>query len=212
MTAVEFYFDCSCPWSYLAFTRLQETAKRTGATIVWKPILVDRVRHAADADCAPSRCDPVAAKEAYRQKDRADWAHYCGIAITTPPGWPADTALAMAGCVVAAERGRATQYVSAVYQAYFGEGRNIGDETVLVRLAESAGIDREVFLSALRSEAALEQVHRHCDELVERGGFGSPTMFVGDDMYFGNDRMPLVEFAIGQSSGRAFVMPGQHGA
>jgi 2-hydroxychromene-2-carboxylate isomerase len=73
------------------------------------------------------------------------------------------------------------------------------------------GFERDVFDTGLRSPDVLQQVKDSSRSLLERGGFGSPTMFVGESMFFGNDRMPLVEFALGQTSGRTFVMPGQHG-
>jgi len=211
MTAVDFYFDCSCPWSYLASVRLQETAVRTGSTIVWKPVVVDRVRGLVDSNNASSRLDPLAARERYREKDRRDWADYCGISMTIPSGWPADATKVMTACIIADEQGRARSYVRSVFQAYFDEGQDISDEYTLIRIAESVDIDGAVFSAALRDSAALARLHANCDELIRRGGFGTPTLFVADSMYFGNDRMPLVEFAIGQASERTFVMPGQHG-
>jgi 2-hydroxychromene-2-carboxylate isomerase len=212
MATVDFYFDCSCPWTYLAFTRLRETATRTGAVINFKPILVDRVRRLVNPQGSSSRIDPNATKAAYREKDLQDWARFCAITITLPAKWPADTEPGMAGAVLAAELGYAIPYVKGVFEAYFKNGTDVSDAQVLIEIAVSAGLDEDLFARGIADEATLAVVQTHCTELIERGGFGSPTMFVGDDMYFGNDRMPLVEFAIGQSSDRQFVMPGQHGA
>jgi 2-hydroxychromene-2-carboxylate isomerase len=98
-----------------------------------------------------------------------------------------------------------------VFSAYFGAGADIADISVLSDLAEQAGLERQSFEQALIATSVVEGVDANIQLLLRRGGFGVPTMFVGDDMFFGSDRMPLVEFALGQSSGREFVMPGQHG-
>lgn len=211
MLTVDFFFDCSCPWTYLGFTRLRETATRTGATIKWHPIFVDRVRRLVTPDCPESRSDPVDAREKYRRKDLQDWARYCAVTIRVPADWPADTQAAMCGAVIAERQGVAAAYVGGVFRAYFGEGRNIDDRDVLADIAGPAGVARETFLEGLDDPEILDAVYRNCDALIARGGFGSPSFFVGDDMYFGNDRIPLLEFALGQASGRKFVMPGQHG-
>jgi 2-hydroxychromene-2-carboxylate isomerase len=212
MATVDFYFDCSCPWTYLAFTRLRETTTRTGAAINFRPILVDRVRRLVNSEGPSSRVDPNVARAAYRAKDLQDWARFCDIRITLPAKGPAEMEPAMAGAVLAAELGYAIPYVKGVFEACFKNGIDVSDTQALIEIAVSAGLDGDLFVRGIADEATLAAVRANCTELIERGGFGSPTMFVSDDMYFGNDRMPLVEFAIGQTSDRQFVMPGQHGA
>jgi 2-hydroxychromene-2-carboxylate isomerase len=209
MAEVEFYFDYSCPWTYLAFTRLRETAMRTGSTIEWCPIKVDGVRHKINPGAAKSRYDPEPSKARYQAKDLNDWAAFCGLSIQIPGDWPPDTELALSGAVLATAAGLAAPYSKAVFQAYYAEGRDISQRDVVSTIAES--VDLASVGAQLSGAELVEQVQANEDELIRRGGFGSPTMFVGESMFFGNDRMPLVEFALGQASERTFVMPGQHG-
>ena len=114
------------------------------------------------------------------------------------------------GAVIAEREGRMPDYSERVFRAYFEAGRDISQPDVVIDIATAAGLDRSGFAISLREPAVMQQVWTHCDTLIERGGFGSPTMFVGSNMFFGNDRVPLVEFALGQTSGRTFTMPGQH--
>ena len=118
----------------------------------------------------------------------------------------------MRGAVVAIDAACIVPYSRAVFGAYFGAGDDITDPVVLRRIADTVGMDGAEFETRLPTDAALNVLRANADELIERGGFGSPTMFVGDAMFFGNDRMPLVEFALGQASGRRFVVPGDHSA
>jgi 2-hydroxychromene-2-carboxylate isomerase len=211
MASVEFYFDYSCPWSYLAFMRLIETATRTGSTIEWRPIVLDTLLARAHPDHPVDREPADSRKSAYEARDIEAWADYVGVEINRPAAWPASTALAARGAVVAARQERIKAYSAAVFSAYFGPGADIADISLLSDLAEKVGIERQSFEQALIDISVVEGVDANIKSLLSRGGFGAPTMFVGDDMFFGSDRMPLVEFALGQSSGREFVMPGQHG-
>jgi 2-hydroxychromene-2-carboxylate isomerase len=211
MASVEFYFDYSCPWSYLACMRLIETATRTGSSIEWRPIVVDTLLARAHPDHPVDREPLDPRKFAYEARDIEAWAHYVGVDINRPDDWPASAALAARGAVVAARQERIRAYSEAVFSAYFGSGADIADISVLSDLAEKAGLERQSFEQALIETGVVEGVDANIESLLRRGGFGAPTMFVGDDMFFGSDRMPLVEFALGQSSGREFVMPGQHG-
>ena len=208
---VEFYFDYSCPWSYLAFVRLNEAAKRTGSAIEWRPIVLDTLLEQACPGRPVSRAPADPRKAAYEANDIEAWSDYVGVTINRPDGWPVDSGLAAAGGVIADQQGKIRAFSDAVFSTYFESGTDIADAAVLAGLAVSAGLERRAFERGLADTANHQNVDAHTEELLKRGGFGAPTMFVGQQMFFGNDRMPLVEFALGQSSGRQFVMPGQHG-
>lgn len=209
MSNVEFFFDYSCPWTYMAFTRLRDVAARTGSTIVWRPVMVDRVRREVNPSCAASREDPEPRRARYQLKDLQDWAEFCGLKISKPDDWPPDTELALSGGVLAAETKLMATYSESIFRAYFADGLDISDRDVVVEIAYSAGLAE--ITDRIGTEDPVARVRANEAELLTRGGFGSPTIFVGEEMFFGNDRMPLVEFAVGQASGRRFVMPGQHG-
>ncbi len=210
MLVLDVYFDYSCPWSYLAFVRAREAAMRTGAEIRWRPVLADRIFETTKSQRLESRLAVDPRKAAYQQKDLRDWARFCSISITLPDGWPVDSTHALAGAIAAFEQDLIVQYSNAVFVAYFTDGEDISQTAVLVEIAASAGLDTRAFEANIREPKALDQVLSNSDELIKRGGFGIPTMFVGDDMYFGNHSMPLVELALGQASGNTFIMPGEH--
>jgi 2-hydroxychromene-2-carboxylate isomerase len=101
-------------------------------------------------------------------------------------------------------------YSKRVFEAGFGTLEDIGQEEVVVKIAIACGLDENWFKQQSREASSLIKLQHNTDELIKRGGFGCPTIFVGDDMYFGNDQMPLVEMALAQASRLKFVMPGQH--
>jgi 2-hydroxychromene-2-carboxylate isomerase len=203
MATLEFFFDCSSPWTYLAFDRLEPLASETGATLVWKPILVGGVFNAVNPSVYEQRANPVPPKARYYAKDLRDWARHRGLAIGQPSVFPVNSVRAMRGALVALDAGCVSPYARAVFEAYWGEGRDISQDEVLADVAARVGLPRAGFFEAIASPAIKERLRAHSEELVARGGFGSPTLFVGgDDMYFGNDRMPLVREACLRAAGR----------
>jgi 2-hydroxychromene-2-carboxylate isomerase len=209
---VDFYFNYGCPWTYLASVRLREAALRTAARIAWKPILVARVQERVNAGRPVSHAPPVnPARARYAVKDLADWAAFCGVEIRRPGPFPVRADWAVRGAVVAAAEGAIEAFSERVFAACFAEGEDIDSPDVVSRIAVAAGLDAEAFRQRLGATATQVKVEELSDELLARGGFGSPTMFVGGDMYFGNDRMPLVELALSRSGERPLVAPGAHG-
>jgi 2-hydroxychromene-2-carboxylate isomerase len=103
---------------------------------------------------------------------------------------------ALRGALVALEHGRISSYSSAVFASYFGDDRDISRDEVLRDLVERVGLDPAEYFDKISRRDYKDRVRANTDECVSRGGFGSPTMFVGDDMYFGNDRLPLVRRAL----------------
>lgn len=208
---LEFFFDYSCPWAYLAFIRARGAALRTGTQIMWKPVLLDRIFDAVNPALLETRLKPKPQDARYQAKDLGDWARFCGLIIARPMHWPDDVELALRGAIVALENNVIESFSRRVFEAYFGAGKDIKQVPVLIEIAVACGLNKDRFQQQIDEADTLVQLQRNTDELVERGGFGCPTMFIGDDMYFGNDRMPLVEMALARSSGLMFVMPGQHG-
>jgi 2-hydroxychromene-2-carboxylate isomerase len=209
MLQVEFFFDFSCPWTYLACTRLREAAMRTGATIVWKAFALADLR--PEPDRRETRLAADAACASWQLRDLQAWADYCDLSLQLPADWPSPAALALRGAVVAAEQGRAEAFVPRTFRALYGEGRDIADTAVLQEIAASSGLNIADFERALSDQASAAVCQANAAELQARGGFRSATLFVGEQMFCGNSRVPLVEFALAQASGRQFVMPGQHG-
>ena len=203
MPTLEFFVDCSSPWTYLAFDRVEPLAAETGAGLVWKPILVGGVFNAVNPSVYEQRSNPVPPKARYYAKDLRDWARHQRLKIGQPSVFPVNSVRAMRGALVALDAGCVSPYARAVFEAYWGEGRDISQEDVLAEVAGGVGLARESFFAAIASPAIKERLRANTDELVARGGFGSPTLFVDrDDMYFGNDRMPLVREACLRAAAR----------
>jgi len=194
---LEFFFDCSSPWTYLAFTRIHGILERTEAEIVWRPILVGGVFNAVNQDVYQRRANPDARKASYYEKDLQDWARLAGIRIGKPPVFPVRAVAAMRLALVALDEGRLVPFARAAFEAYWGDLEDIGRPEVLARVASRAGLDATSAMGRAETPEIKDRLRANTEELIARGGFGSPTMFVnGDDMYFGNDRLPLVEAAL----------------
>jgi 2-hydroxychromene-2-carboxylate isomerase len=194
---LDFYFDCSSPWTYLAFHAVQPLAEEEGVEVAWKPILVGGVFNAVNQTVYESRAKPNPRKQAYTQKDMQDWARLYGLAIKFPPTvFPVNSVKCMRGAFVALDEGKLVSYATAAFEAYWGDDRDLSREDVLADIATTAGIERQRFFAGIETESCKARLRANTDELIARGGFGSPTMFVGNDMFFGNDRMPLVRAAL----------------
>ena len=194
---IDFYFDCSSPWTYLAFHAIQPLAAEVGAEIAWKPILVGGVFNAVNQTVYDSRAKPNPLKQAYMLQDLGAWARLYGLRIVFPPRvFPVNSVKAMRGAFVALDEGKLVPYATAAFEAYWGDDRDIGQEDVLADIANRAGLDRQRFFAGVETVACKARLRANTDELIARGGFGSPSMFVGEQMFFGNDRLPLVRAAL----------------
>ena len=198
MKRIEFFYDVSSPWTYLAFANIQALAREEGAEIVWKPFLVGGVFNSVNPSVYQQRDTPVPAKAAYARKDMQDWARQAGLKIVFPPKvFPVNSVKALRGCLWAEQQGRQVALATAFFELYWGEDRDISQDDVLVEAAARAGLDAARMLQAINDPAIKAQLKSNTDEVIARGGFGSPTIFVnGADMYFGNDRLPLVREAL----------------
>jgi 2-hydroxychromene-2-carboxylate isomerase len=203
MVEIEFYFDCSSPWTYLAFHNIQPLAAETGARIAWKPILVGGIFNTVNKTVYESREKPHPIKSRYYKKDLQDWARFTGLRIAMPPVFPVNSVKAMRGAFVAIERNVLPLYARTVFETYWGDLQDISQDSVMESIVEKVGLDRGDFFARIGAPEYKDRLRTTTEELIARGGFGSPTMYVaGDDMYFGNDRLPLVRAAVLAAQGK----------
>lgn len=197
---IEFFYDVSSPWTYLAFTNIQPLAREEGAEVIYKPFLVGGVFNTINPSVYQMRENPVPAKAAYALKDMQDWARLAGLKIKFPPSvFPVNPVKALRGLLWAAEQGDGKDLALAktFFELYWSEDKDISQDTVLAEAARRAGLDADRLLQAINDPAIKAQLKTNTDQLIARGGFGSPTIFVNEtDMYFGNDRLPLVRAAL----------------
>ncbi len=200
---LEFFYDCSSPWTYFAFTRIIPMTAALDLPVQWRPILVGGVFNAVNREVYAQReaafTDPGNKRKLdYFLKDLQDWARLCGVTAVIPAGHPISAVKAMRGTFYAEEQGVLIPYSRAVFEAYWsGDNPDIASDEVLAAICARVGLEPEGFFNAISAPNCKERLRRNTEELIERGGFGSPTLFVnGDDMYFGNDRLPLVEYRL----------------
>lgn len=204
---IEFFFDCSSPWTYLAFHNIQSLAKEFDTQISWRPILVGGIFNSINPSVYQSRETPVPAKARYMKKDLDDWARSAGVTIKFPPTvFPVNSVKAMRGCIwLMRERPDALPpFARAVFEAYWGDDRDISTDGVLGEICTRTGIEPASLLAGIGEQAIKDQLKINTDEVIARGGFGSPTIYLdGTDMYFGNDRLPLIREALARRHGSA---------
>jgi 2-hydroxychromene-2-carboxylate isomerase len=198
MADVECFFDCSSPWTYFAFHSLLQMQTELDLDIAWRPHLVGGVFNAVNPSVHNNRERPVPAKQAYGKKDQQDWARYLGLRMHyRPTVFPVNSVKCMRGCCWLEGTDKLVPFALAAFEAYWGDDQDISKDDVLSAICRKAGVDPDAFFAAINQQEIKDRLRNNTQELIDRGGFGSPTMFVGgDDMYFGNDRMPLIRDAI----------------
>ncbi len=188
---VEFFFDLGSPWTYVASTQLDGLCERTGVEIRWRPFLLGGVFKATN-NKSPF-LEPVWNKLNHQREDMKAWIAHYGIPFNFPSNFPPNTLLAMRGAVVADTFGRIVPYARAANRAFFVNDEDLSDPETVMKIAERAGLDRGDFEKRLAATEVKEALRRNTDEAVERGAFGSPTFFWNGHMFFGNDRLALLE-------------------
>ena len=196
---LEFFFDCSSPWTYLAFKEIEKLCSRLNLELVWKPILVGGIFNTINPSVYESRSNPVKPKASYSRKDLNDWSLIRGITVNWPDVFPVNSVKAMRGVFFALERNKASEYVELVFYSYWTNNLDISLDKVLAKIVEELGWSSDKFISYINLESTKEALKLNTEELAKRGGFGSPTMYVdGENMFFGNDRLNLIEELLNQ--------------
>ncbi|MDA9802513.1 2-hydroxychromene-2-carboxylate isomerase [Gammaproteobacteria bacterium] len=193
---IEFYFDCSSPWTYLAFSEILPLSQRHSLEIDWKPVLVGGVFNTVNQDVYEFRKKPNPLKLNYSNDDLNLWCEVRGISISFPKVFPVNSVKAMRGCLFAKTESKLVEFASNLFQAYWREGIDISQEDLLVDIAKNLNLNTKKFKKYIASQEAKDLLIQNTDELIERGGFGSPTFFYKEKMFFGNDRLHLLEEVI----------------
>ena len=194
MKEIEYFLDCSSPWTYLSFRGILELKKKKEFKIIWKPILVGGIFNSINPSVYETRKNPVKEKMDYSQKDLQDWSDLRRIDINWPKIFPINSVKAMRGAFYFIDKGGIEDYLESVFQAYWTNGRDISDLEILLEIAESSGAIPNEYFDFIDSPEAKQRLIKNTQELMDRGGFGSPTFFIDStNMYFGNDRIQLID-------------------
>lgn len=195
MKRVEFFFDFGSPASYLAWTQMPRIARETGAELAYRPMLLGGV-FKATGNASPVS---VPAKGRWMMGDLARWAQRWGVQFAFNPAFPINTLVLMRGAVGLQQRepARLAAYGDAVFNALWRDRRNLGDAAVLAQALGEAGFDAAAFEAMVADPAVKAALIANTEEAVARGVFGAPTCFVGEQMFFGQDRLDFVREALG---------------
>jgi 2-hydroxychromene-2-carboxylate isomerase len=195
MKTVDFYFDFGSPATYLAFTQLPRIVSETGATINWKPMLLGGV-FKATGNASPIT---VPAKGKYTFMDFTRHAKRYGVPFVYNPHFPINTITLMRGAVALQlhQPEKFDAYVTAMFDSMWVHPANMNDPATVGAELAKAGFDAMQLLALTQQDEVKNRLKELTDEAVTRGVFGAPTMFVGDAMFFGQDRVEWVKEALG---------------
>ena len=197
MIKFEFFFDCSSPWTYLAFSRIHSVIEKYNIEPIWKPILVGGVFNEVNKDIYAQRENPNPRKFKYSRKDMQDWAELANIKIMWPSIFPVNAVKMMRIAIVAEEENKLIEFANFCFKSYWEDDLNVGDEGILEKILIDCDMDPSKIFELIESDKIKNQLRKNTENLIERGGFGSPTIFINDtDMYFGNDRIELVDYKL----------------
>ena len=192
---LEFWFDFSSPFAYLGAVRVQDVAARAGARVVYRPFLLGGLFNAIGTPNVPLFEMPEP-KRRHAVADMYRWAARFGAELRFPTRFPMNTVKPLR-MVLALGDGERQRFVEGVFRAYWAEDRDISDSAVLAELATSAGLDGPALVAKTSDDALKRALREATEEAARRGVFGAPSFFAGDLLFWGQDRLELVEKALG---------------
>ena len=198
MAHLEFFYDLSSPWTYLAFNNIQPILAETGAEVTWRPFLVGGVFNAVNPSVYQARAEPMDPKTVHNYRWLHEWARVADLPLVFPSAHhPVKSVLAMrACCVLEQDQPTLQRFSKAAFDAYFARSENIDEPNVIQAIAEACNVDGAALVGRSAEQPIKDQLRANTEEAISRGAYGSPTMLLGDALYFGNDQLPLVQAAL----------------
>ena len=182
---IDFYFDFGSPTAYLAFTQLQLIEKRSGANLVFHPILLGGI-FKATGNSPPAA---IPAKGKYMMRDLQRYAEKYQVPYERNPFFPINTLSLMRGAVSYQNNGDFERYVNVIFHNMWVEPKNLNDEDVLKKMLIENNFEYNDFLKRTSDQKTKDQLISNTEKVVQKGAFGAPTIFIGEEMFFGQDRM-----------------------
>lgn len=192
--AIEFFFDVGSPAAYLAWTQLPRLAAEAGATIHWRPMLLGGV-FKATGNSSPVM---IPAKGRWLINDLKRWAARYGVPLEMPAAFPINTLTLMRGAtgIQLHQPADLARYLTAVFNGIFAQGLAMGEPTVVADVLRSADFEPADILALADDPQVKQALIATTEEAVARGVFGAPSIFVGEEMHFGQDRLDFVAAAL----------------
>lgn len=195
MKTFDFWFDFGSPAAYLAATQIAAMEKASGATAIWRPMLLGGVFQAT-GNSSPAT---VPAKGRYSFADFSRFARRYGVPLSVNPHFPINTLMLMRGAagMQRTEPGRFMDYCRTMFSAIWIESLNLNDPAIVAAALERAGFDPAALMALCNDPVTKDDLKAATQLAIERGVFGAPTFFVGDEMFWGQDRIDFVLEALG---------------
>lgn len=192
MKTLEFFFDLSSPYSYLAATQVEAVCERTGARLQWKPMVLGAVFKAV-SNTMPAAVVP---KAQYMLKDLARWAAHYGVPFRMSSRFPVNSLKAMRLIVAAEPSEKNAALALALFRAVWVDDRDVTSQDELRAIAGEVGLDGSALLAAVETQEVKDKLRGYTDQAIARGVFGAPALIVGSELFWGNDRLHFVEDAL----------------
>ncbi|MCO7571198.1 2-hydroxychromene-2-carboxylate isomerase [Pseudomonas chlororaphis] len=191
---VEFFFDLGSPTSYLAYTQLPKICAQTGSQLEYRPMLLGGV-FKSTGNASPIS---VPAKGRYMLQDLARFARRYQVELNFNPHFPINTLLLMRAVtgVQLHMPDRFVEFIDCLFRALWVDKRNLNDAATVTQVLEQGGFDPQRILDLSNEEQVKARLKEQTDQALQRGVFGAPCMFVGDQLFFGQDRLDFVREAL----------------
>ncbi len=190
-----FWFDVHSPWCYLAAHRVGDIARKHGLELAWRPLHLPRLQERINGR---KPLEENAAFVRWYKQDAMDWAALQGLPLSYHPHYPLRNSRALRACQYAADQGKAEAFVKLVLRKYWSEAGDITDVDLLGRWGVASGLDGDAVREAAQSETYKARIDANTQEAIARGVFGVPTVDTGAKLYFGNDRLDLLDLHLSQ--------------
>lgn len=204
--SIEFWFDFHSPWAFLAATQIGALARRHGLDVEWCPFHLPRLNEAIGGR---RPMEENAAFVAWYRQDLQDWAGLYGETVRYHRQFPLRPARALRAAIYAAEAGAGEPFILAVFRAYWSANEDISDVTVLSRLGEACGLDGGAVAQATGSERYKVMLDSATQQAIDAGLFGAPTMRWRGKLFFGNDRLALLDRFLGGDGPSVYARRGK---
>jgi 2-hydroxychromene-2-carboxylate isomerase len=193
---LEFVFDPAGPNSYLAWTQLPGMIQRTGATLIYRPVSLGGLFKLTGNRAPMVRYADSPAKLAYEQLEFMRFINTYKIPFRMNPAFPVNSLTLMRAAVASEMDGTLDQFVPAAMTAMWVDGRNLADPAAIVETLDAAGLDGKVLVARTEDQAVKDALVAGTETFAARGAFGVPTFFIGNDMFWGKERLAQVEEAL----------------
>ncbi|GLH21867.1 2-hydroxychromene-2-carboxylate isomerase [Pseudomonas atacamensis] len=193
---VEFYFDLGSPTTYLAHTQLAKICADTQSELIYIPMLLGGV-FKATGNASPAM---IPAKGRYMFQDLDRFAKRYGVQLRFNPHFPINTLILMRAVTGMQMRQpqRFAEFVDCLFKALWVEGRNLNDPQTVAAVLTENGFDPQAIMALTNDESVKAALKENTEAAIKRGVFGAPSMFIGDQLFFGQDRLDFVEEALRQ--------------